>query len=111
LARLPIARRQSFSEHPNAVISQDGTGMKKTYVVYEIHWEQCEYGGLSKSCGSTLHLTYDAALQYKRDREGDLINRKWPPDDPFYDRGSNPVPKTVSKSVYKTLKQESGEAG
>jgi hypothetical protein len=76
----------------------------KTYIVYEIFWERCEYGGPSVSQGSSLHLTIEDALKYKAQRE--KRSKDWPNEDPFYYLGSDPKPTAVNKSKYKSLKGE-----
>jgi hypothetical protein len=79
----------------------------KTYIVYEVLWTRCEYGGPSFAQGATLHLTQEAALQHKQQREGayDRQSLAWS-DDPFYYIGSNPTAKAVSKSEYKRIQQQ-----
>jgi hypothetical protein len=79
--------------------------MKKTHVAYEVSWTQCEYGGPSLPAGSTLHLTLDAALAYKKLREGDLTDLHLSRE-PFHYRGSNPRAKVVDGATYKRLKEK-----
>ena len=74
----------------------------KTHIVYEILWEQYEYGGLSKSAGATVHSSLELALKYKESHEANR-SRDWPNDDPFSNHGSSPQPKVVSAAVYKRL--------
>ena len=79
----------------------------KTYIVYEVLWTRCEYGGPSYAQGATLHLTQEAALQYKQQREGAHDPRTLvTSDDPFNYIGSNPIPKVVSKSEYRRIRQQ-----
>jgi hypothetical protein len=79
----------------------------KIYIVYEVLWTRCEYGGPSFAQGSTLHLTHEDALQYKRQREGAYDRQSLASSvDPFYYIGSNPTAKAVSKSEYKIVQQK-----
>jgi hypothetical protein len=79
----------------------------KTYIVYEVLWTRCEYGGPSFPQGATLHLTHEAALQYKQQREGAYDRQSLASsDNPFYYTGSNPTAKAVSKSEYRRIQQQ-----
>jgi hypothetical protein len=62
--------------------------MAKEKWVWEIHWERCEYGGLSISAGSTYHNSREEAELYKQQRERPAPGPN--DEDPFYYRGSEP---------------------
>ena len=79
--------------------------MSKYYYVWEVLWTQREYGGPSHFAGSSLHITLEDALAYKQSREGDRSIR--PPVDPFFEDGSAPQRKEVSKAVYRRIKAAS----
>jgi hypothetical protein len=87
-------------------------GPLKTYIVYEVLWTRCEYGGNSFPQGATLHLTHDAAIHYKEEREriydrGALASS----ESPFFYLGSNPIAKAVGKSEYKRIQQQEKSKG
>jgi hypothetical protein len=84
----------------------------KTYIVYEVLWTRCEYGGQSFPQGATLHLTNDAALQYKKERER-AYDRKAlaSSENSFYYTGSNPTAKAVGRSEYRRIQQQEKSKG
>jgi hypothetical protein len=71
----------------------------KDYIVYEIFWEHCEYGGPCFSSGSTLHITRANAIQYKEQREKSS-NNKPNGEDVYSYHGSEPQIKIVNKKEY-----------
>jgi hypothetical protein len=76
--------------------------MAGLHEVWEIYWTSCEYGGPSVGAQPSYHLTREAAEAYKKEREGD--RSVWPPIDAFYDRGSEPKSKLVSKAEFKKIR-------
>ena len=80
--------------------------MAKRYEVWEVRWTRCEYGGPSVAAQPSYHMTRESAVSYKANREGDGSVR--PPDDPFYDVGSEPSLKLVGKAEFRRLNLSNG---
>jgi hypothetical protein len=74
----------------------------KTIVIYEIHWDRCEYGGPSIPSSPSFHLTEEEAYAFKHRREALNPDPVSSPD-PFFYRGSSPRAKAVTKSEYARL--------